>query len=253
MCCFTGKVEEVRNTRIFARLDGRGSQMLIYQMALRVAQEVAMVLPIPVRAATGEDAVRFFSFAAYADVFADLHSLFPVPRAAFGMAEPFGAPASAASAPILKVHSVGAYDASFVPSIADFSRLDERFRLPNQVWEKLPGYREFGFAVFKLKGGDFEAHPMAFLFPTARVDQLFFPTLHIHDGEVHEQEEFDHTLYCQALRQNLSNWRESPRPPLGEVKCGLTHGMIVPAQHVYRRIIQGRNTNGDFLVKPRLA
>lgn len=39
---------------------------------------------------------------------------------------------------------------------------------------------------------------MAFSFPSARAGHLFFPTMHIHDGEVHEKEDFDHTLYCQA-------------------------------------------------------
>jgi hypothetical protein len=247
MCCFSGKVEQVTNTRIFARLDDQGNQMLIYQMALRAAQEVAMVLPIPVRAGTGEAAVKFFSFEKYPQVFADLDAMFPAPQARRGG----GIPISADSG--LAVHSVGAYDASFVPSIADFTRLDERFRLPNQVWEKLPGYRDFGFAVFKLKEGDFEAHPMAFTFPTGRPNQLFFPTLHIHDGKVHEYEEFSHTLYCQATKQNLARWVESPLPVRKDVKWELTSGIILPAQHVHRQTVYGRHPNGDFVAKPRLA
>jgi len=252
MCCFSGKVEEVKNTRIFARLDGQGNQMLIYQMAVRMDEDVAMVLPIPVRPGAGEQAVRFFSFEKYKEVFADLHRMFPMPRSASGGAGPFAAAGLVPEA-TLAVHSVGAYDASFVPSVADFSRLDARFRLPSQVWDKLPGYRDFGFAVFKLKQGDFEAHPMAFTFPTARHDQLFFPTLHIHDGEIHEHEDFDHTLYCQATRQNLAAWEESPRPVMKEVKCGFTCGMLRPEQHVYRRIVRGKHPNGDFVVKPRMA
>jgi hypothetical protein len=36
------------------------------------------------------------------------------------------------------VREVGSFEASYVPKIADFSRLDERFRLPVAVWKKLP-------------------------------------------------------------------------------------------------------------------
>ena len=46
MCCFTGKVEEVKNTRIFARLGERGHQVIIYQMSVNAPQDLAMVLPI---------------------------------------------------------------------------------------------------------------------------------------------------------------------------------------------------------------
>lgn len=256
MCCFSGKVDQVKNTRIFARLGEGGSQFLIYEMDVSARQDVAMVLPVPVKPGSGEGAVSFFSFKDYPQVFADLHDGFPVPRSRG--AQPFAASAGPPeSAPPLAVHSVGSYDASFVPRIADFSRLDARFRLPDQVWEKLPGYREFGFVVFKLKltKGSFHSHPMAFAFPTARPDQLFFPTLHIHDGEIHEKEEFDHTLYCQtpAGRGGLDLWEESARPAVAFAKCGQTHGALMPDLHVRRRQIQGMFTNGDIVAKPRLS
>lgn len=250
MCCFSGKVEEVKNTRIFARL-GEGRQMLIYEMAMNAATEVAMVLPIPVQAGSGEKAVKFYNFQDYAQVFADLHAGFPAQRTSYGNA-PFGAlPASRSMK--LEVVSVGAFDASFVPTIADFSRLDERFRLPAEVWPKLPGYQNYGFAVFKLKAGKNKVQPMAFSFPTSRPQEVFFPTLHIHDGEIHEKEHFDHTLYCQGNGSllDLSKWSESPRPAVVFAKCGKTHGFVLPEQHVYRRRLMGKLPNGDIVVKPR--
>ena len=88
-------------------------------------------------------------------------------------------------------------EASFVPTIADFDRLDERFRLPKETWHHLPQYNKFGFAVFKLKPGEKRIHPMAFEFPRSDSKRLFFPTVHIHDGEVHATADFDHILYCQ--------------------------------------------------------
>ena len=249
MCCFTGKVEEVKNTRIFARLGERGNQVLIYQMSVKVPQDLAMVLPIPVKQGVGEDAINFFDFSKYDRVFNDLWELFPQPMSRG--ADPFGA-APAAAGYALKVVSVGAYDASFVPTIADFSRLDARFRLPDDVWAKLPGYADFGFAVFKLKPGNAQVHPMAFSFPTALAGTVFFPTLHLHDGEVHAKERFDHTLYFQGggMDSARSGWQESPALPVTKVKCGNTHGMIRPDLHVFRSVMRGTFENGDVVVKP---
>jgi hypothetical protein len=247
MCCFSRPVEEVNNTRIFARLGAKGRQVLIYQMALHAAEDLAMVLPIPVMKGTGEDGVSFFDLSAYAGLFADLAALFPAPKSA---SDSFGSVSRTAPRAKLKVQSVGAYDASFVPSIADFSRLDERFRLPGGVWDEVPGYADFGFAVFKLKPVHGEVHPMAFAFPTATPGQLFFPTLHIHDGKVHAKEAFDHTLYLQGQRAEPSRggWQESAGLPVTRVKCGLTQGMVRPDLHVYRHSMQGKFVNGDVVV-----
>lgn len=254
MCCFTGKVEEVKNTRIFARLGEHGNQVLIYQMSVNAPEDLAMVLPIPVKAGTAEHAVKFFDFSKYESVFEDLWELFPTPVSRGGPTDPFGG-VSAAEGYSLKVHSVGAYDASFVPTISDFKRLDARFRLPEGVWAKLPGYSDFGFAVFKLKPGNADVHPMAFSFPTALAETVFFPTLHIHDGEVHAKESFDHTLYLQGQASNLARggWSESPGLAVTKVKCGLTHGMIRPELHVYRQTMRGQFDNGDVVVKMRTA
>lgn len=252
MCCFTGKVEEVANTRIFARLNKAGEQVIIYQMALNAPQDVAMVLPVPVKEGAGEDAMRFYDFSSYGTVFEDLGNLFPMPAPTF-MGDPFAAAGYSRST--LKVVSVGAYDASFVPTSADFGRLDERFRLPEGVWGKLPGYADFGFAVFKLKKGRSEVHPMAFTFPSALTETVFFPTLHIHDGEVHAKEAFDHTLYLQGTAANLARggWRESPGLAVTKVQCGLTHGMVRPDMHVYQQRMRGTFDNGDVVVKMRAA
>src|SRR5207248_7445223 len=96
---------------------------------------------------------------------------------------------------LLNVVDVGSFEASFVPTIPDFERLDERFRLPTGTWDQLPQYKQYGFTVFKLKPGAKVIHPMAFEFPRAAPARLFFPTVHIHDGKVHDTATFDHALY----------------------------------------------------------
>ena len=99
----------------------------------------------------------------------------------------------------LSVHEVGDFVASFVPTLADFDRIDKRFTLPRSVWEQFPQCRDFGFAVFQLAKLGGTPHPIAFEFPTRWPDKLFYPTIHIHDGVAHREEHFDHALYSQAM------------------------------------------------------
>lgn len=83
--------------------------------------------------ATG-DVVHFVALDSWEDFFSDLAALFPAPLA---VAAPHRAPSAAAMEP-LEVHVVGSFVASFVPGIADFRRLDTRFRIEPEVWARLP-------------------------------------------------------------------------------------------------------------------
>ena len=141
--------------------------------------------------------------------------------------------------------SVGA---SFVPAIKDFARLDKQFRLPDGVWEKLPQYKDFGFAVFKLKKpekGTQQVHPMAFEFPREDKKVLFFPTVHIHDGTVPAKAKFDHSLFCQAGDVPPIEWEESPGHANSFVKVKETQGIVEPNAHVYRKLMKGNFDNKD--------
>jgi hypothetical protein len=186
---------------------------------------------------------------AYKAFFADLARAFPVSRAApsFGNGPVSGmAPAPAP----LKVHDVGSFEASFVPSIADFDRLDERFRLPDRLWAALPQYREHGFAVFKLKStgaGTRNVHPMAFEFPRRDPGTVFFPTVHIHDGEVHPRATFDHVLYLQASAEPGGDWAESAGNLGSSLVGALTEGLVALDRPGYRLPLVGVHDNQDVL------
>ena len=194
MCCFAGAGEvQVHGTTIFARLIAPGTQVLAYQMAYAAQAPTAMILPLPVALPAKEGSVRFKNLKEYPDFFGALESGFPSPptRSWSKSAE---VPASAT----LEVHDVGDFVASFVPKIADFARVDPRFVLAPGVWTKLPSYADYGFAVFQLKELSGSPHPIALEFDSRLEDRLFFPTVHIHDGSVHEKDTFDHVLYAQA-------------------------------------------------------
>ena len=106
---------------LLARFADQGRQVVVYQMRVQTAEPVAMVLPLPVAAGTGEHALEFIDLEGYAALFDDLASGFPALLApkSRGMFQAGAVP----EVPKLVVHDVGAFEASYVPSIGDFARL----------------------------------------------------------------------------------------------------------------------------------
>jgi hypothetical protein len=251
MCCFSQPVISVSATNIFARASSKGRQFLVYSMSIKAKSNLAMILPLPVKTPAGEKDVEFIDLKGYPDFFADLHSGFlpPPPTLSASRGEAIPSDSSAK----LEVVKVGDFEASFVPAAKDFSRLDERFRLPTDTWKKLPGYQTYGFAVFKLKPGAMTIHPMAFSFPRRDATTLFFPTVHIHDGKVHEKADFDHALYCQPHGdEHLSlgrDWAESAKLAGSFMRMEQAKGLIEAKQHCYKRELHGRLANRDTLLK----
>jgi len=265
MCIFSQPVAEVGATKIFARAEG-GTQLLAYEMAFAASGELAMVLPLPVPPSPGDDAVQFIDLSGYASFFRDLDLLYSTMLSLDGA---FGAPEQEDLSSTLVVHDVGDFEASFVPRLADFGRLDRRFRVSERVWRALPGYRDWGFAVFKLKGAGRggllsrlglggsaptrQVHPMAMRFPTRDPSSLFFPTVHVHDGTLRPRARFDHSLYCQARaapRPAQGGFLPSPTPVDQYVSIEKSRGLVDPALPVFRMQILGEMENADIV--PRL-
>jgi hypothetical protein len=237
-------------------------------MSFAAAGDLAMILPLPVPPRSREDAVRFVSLEGYDEFFQDVSDAFPV----LMLAPSRGGPVSAGQAPVqrLVVHDVGDFEASFVPTLADFDRLDPRFKLDPKAWEQLPQYGDWGFAVFKLKqkahgfwGKLFgrgprkqTVHPMAFEFPRRDPRALFFPTVHIHDGEVHETARFDHTLYCQPdpLTAATLSWERSAGV-LGEhLDAERSRGLVDLDRECFRAMLVGTRKNRDLeLIPPKFG
>ena len=92
---------------------------------------------------------------------------------------------------------------------------------------------------------------MALSFPRAKAEELFFPTVHIHDGKVHPKAHFDHVLYGQrnpGESFRLSNWRESPQLAKSFVDAAKAQNLIDPAQHCFRLELQGTLKNADTVL-----
>jgi hypothetical protein len=241
MCCFSGKVD-VSGTNIFARASKEGRQFLVYSMQFKSGDDVAMILPIPTPKESAEDAVKFINLEKYENFFGDLVKGFPLKE---DRKDDRNAPKPGGA---LAVVEVGKFVASFVPAIKDFAKLDKQFRLPEGVWEKLPQYKEVGFAVFKLKKpekGEQKVHPMAFEFPREDKKILFFPTVHIHDGTVPAKAKFDHSLFCQVTDDAPANWRESEALADTFMKVKDTQGIVNADAHVYWKQMHGSFENKD--------
>lgn len=77
---------------------------------------------------------------------------------------------------------------------------------------------------------------------------LFFPTVHIHDGEVHPKAEFDHVLYCQPFEHEalqVRGWRESPGHAGRFMKVDQAMGLIASELHCYQKMLHGLLPNRD--------
>lgn len=250
MCIFSSEVESVSKTEIFARRSGTEKQFLVYRMNYEANQELAMILPLPTPPTSPDDAVRFIDLSGYPEFFKDMNIGFETfdDVGSRGMSR-------STSKSILEVQEVGNFEASFVPKLQDFERLDSRFCLPENTWDWLPQCHNYGFAVFKLKPGNFAAHPMAFEFPTRIKKILFFPTVHVHDAKVAPFAYFDHTLYLQS--QNFvrnSGWEASnisaEEQVLAEefVEIDRTEKIVDGKMAIHRRSIKGKNPNVDIWV-----
>lgn len=231
MCIFSGPVNSVDCTKIFARRGSGSKQCLVYSMNVDAPNDVAMVLPLPVSEQT-DSAVSFVALDHYPEFFEDMDNGFPRMRS------------KSLCAAELEVHQVGNFVASFVPRAKDFVRLSPAFRLPDSVLDHLTEYGNFGFAVFQLKPGNQQVHPMAMWFPT-KLNTLYFPTKHVHDGAtVEDMAHFDHKLYFQSgdphqitkTSGNAENFMKD------------TRGLVSPGQPCYRMKLLGNLMNRDTYV-----
>lgn len=240
MCIFSRELLSVSKTRIFAcRSHGIG-QFLVYSMSYKADAELAMILPLPTVIPPREDAITFIDLSEYPEFFDDMASGFPQPRAG-------PATTSIAVDSVLAVHEVGSFEASFVPQRADFARLDERFRLPELVWDQLPAYRDFGFAVFKLKPDGTAIHPLAFKFPRRDPSTLFFPTVHVHEGRVEPMAHFDHVLFCQSSTE-ADDWQATPQSANAFMDMERSQQTVDPDLPIQKRRIYGAHANKDVLL-----
>lgn len=254
MCMFSQPIVHVGSTRILVTALSDSVHATVYRMSYEASAAVAMILPVPVLKGTGDDAITFVDLSDCRDFFPQLDLCFPLSRGRGSGG--YGGGGDSIPRSVLAVHEVGDYVASYVPSISEFNRLDPRFRLPPAAWETLPDYRDFGFAVFQLQPGGEprDVHPIAYRYPAERPGELFFPTVHLHDGgPAHPRADFDHILYSQPFREHSIDdedfWRFGAILPREVMDVGRTKGLIAGDRRIGRLVLEGEYPNGDLVTK----
>jgi hypothetical protein len=213
--------------------DDGTSQTLVYEMQFDATESVAMILPVP----ASRD-LTFLDLSARPDAFAVIGALFPVemPTTRGG--------GTYRPAP-LEVQRVGAFDASFAPSLADLPRLDARLALGDGVREALSSYDGYGFAVFRFDAGRGKQHPFGYRY-AAIEPALFFPTVHVHDGTKPQLAWFDHALYFQGTPQGTPTDRMGSDVSSAPLPSDIGFGHA--GAHVRRMRIRGLRENTDVTV-----
>ena len=191
MCMMIGRAQ-VKVTRIFATKHA-GKDVLVYEAAIMTPESNAMVLPIPIRAGSGP--IELVDLSAFPQMFAEIALYYngPVePADAWGRPE--------APPQKLEVFTVGAFKASIVPSLDQLGQLDDRFHIQPGFRELLAErYGDWAFVVYQLAPGNHILHPFGVAFESRFQEQLFFPTLHVHDGaHAAAKAGFAHSLYAQG-------------------------------------------------------
>jgi hypothetical protein len=213
-------------------------------MDVKAKDSVAMILPIPV-SSHEENAVKFINLEEYEDFFKDMEKAFAQVTKRLSR----GGPAAACfGLDCLQVYEVGSFIASFVPNRASFLRLDSRFRLSDEQWSKLPDYSGYGYAVFQLKDLNTQKsiHPMAFEFPSS-MEEIYFPTVHLHDGEFHTSERFDHDIYWQGSEYANPEKRSNAFTE-HYMNLEKTKGIVVSGR-AYKKAMHGYFLNKDVLIE----
>eukprot|EP01102_Stenamoeba_stenopodia_P005525 TRINITY_DN1628_c0_g2_i1.p2 TRINITY_DN1628_c0_g2~~TRINITY_DN1628_c0_g2_i1.p2 ORF type:complete len:313 (-),score=74.98 TRINITY_DN1628_c0_g2_i1:1881-2819(-) len=99
----------------------------------------------------------------------------------------------------LKVHRVGSYQVSVVPSKEDFELLDKDVFMLDSNVAKLFSDKystDFAFVVCKLVNNGATYHPIGYISPRLRDEgALFIPTYHFHGKPDDKKADWDHAIY----------------------------------------------------------
>ncbi|MCP5097413.1 MAG: hypothetical protein GY943_17855, partial [Chloroflexi bacterium] len=90
-------------------------------------------------------------------------------------------------------------------------------------------------------------HPMAFEFPRRNANQLFFPTVHVHHGQVEPKAEFHHVLYCQSATKHVG-WQHSGMKAATFVNIDKSLGMVESELTIQMLSLQGIFANEDVVL-----
>jgi hypothetical protein len=204
MCIIIGNVESVKGTKIFAMpsSDDSQRQLLVYKNEVASVAQNLMILPVPF-----PETLKFEKVSK--TLFRDLEDSICWTSREWKTS-------ISLTRSTLPVLSVGSYRVSVVPSIQEFSNLDNRvFSLPAPLVKLMTdeyGDKPFGFVCCRLKAGVQNYEPLAYSHRRWKSDMLFIPTLHYHPGEEGVSADWDHEVYTMRTTMDANQCHGWPAP-----------------------------------------
>lgn len=236
MCIIQGNISKVSNTCIFvapletptdpttpsrqltvysnrivqdSTLERRGNRWVTSRAKVFLARNAGktptpcMILPA-ISFSKGSDVVPV-EFRSNAESFFDLlDNTFPKPER---KVDELGGFSKGKMGRKLEVIRVGSYDVSIVPTIQDFSLLDEEHFVLDPNLAKLFAQRyetDSAFVVCRLRHGE-KFHPIAYTSSVRKDGSLFVPTYHYHGHPSETKPDWDHVIY--AMGNPLATFR----------------------------------------------
>ncbi len=174
MCILLHGVEDIGDTKIFVAPNAKQTkQITVFKNFIKNgAPNNAIILPCPY-----PETIEFISLENFKKFFTTCEKLFLM------------APET------LFVQQLGSYIATVVPSISDFSKLDEKFVVTQDCLNLLRDEyfgKNMGFIVCQLMEGAQNYHPFGYSHKLP--PKLFLPTKH-YNGERKAFEKFNHNIY----------------------------------------------------------
>ena len=202
MCILSDEVRTVAKTQIYISASSDNQrQLTVYANQVdSVNKWNSMILPVPF-----PSSIEFVNIEKYANFFTDLNNCFSDMNRLYASANlTRSAPSNFSRT--LEIFEVGSYEASIVPTIADFQYVDPSFQLHTniQLLTMLKQYytENFGFIVCRLKQGMHTYHPFAYTHKLYKPNVLFTPTRHYHvhgKDTVHtDTADWDHEIYSPS-------------------------------------------------------
>jgi hypothetical protein len=153
----------------------------------------------------------------------------------------------------MKSASVLAYaepiDIVYLPTLAEFKQIPEKYRVSGEFWSKLTQYQDHGFILILLPDTENRLtglQPFALEFKTRLDERLFFPTVQISDCHLSPFAVFNHEIYYQGKKRLVSDCPSSHNVEDFVDLCRARS--ILQEGPVYRRILTGKYPNSDVTI-----
>lgn len=250
--CIINEPAEVNETQLFVAPHSNGlDQITVYANKVKTnSNNNMMLLPVPY-----PDTVKFIDLQNYQSIFNDLER--PFVNNQYNGVTTYSIPESN----ILKIHNIGSYMATLVPTHKDLDRINPLIfgivqpnikSLLNEKYSNLSA--PFGYIICKLRSGQaIKYHPFAYRHKMTQNKTgnkiLFIPTRHEHghDHSKFNEADWDHAIYSINTDMQSGNKQQYTQCILQTDK--IPNFDLGSIHTINKKIIKGYYPNNDLIFK----